>query len=186
MHLAAVLLLVSTSCRQHHTPKPRGYFRISFPEKEYQNFDSTYPYKFQYPKYASVKADSSDNAEPYWLNILYPELNGQVHLSYKTVNNNIYDLLEDSRRLAYKHTIKADAINEQMFYNPDKKVIGILYDIKGNAASPLQFFATDSTKHFIRGSLYFNTVPNQDSLAPVISFVRDDVIRLMETIEWKK
>ena len=182
----SILLLVNTACKKHHTPKPRGYFRISFPAKEYQNFNQGFPYKFQYPKYSAVSADSSENSEDYWLNIIYPEFNGQIHLSYKNVNNNIYELLEDSRRLAFKHSIKADAINEQMFYDPDKNVIGILYNIKGDAASPLQFFATDSINHFIRGSVYFNNVPNHDSLAPVIKFVKEDVVHLMETLEWNK
>jgi len=178
--------LMAVACKNNHTPKPRGYHRITFPDKAYQAFDTTYPYQFQYPKYADVKADTSANSESYWLNIVFPEFKGQVHLSYKAIDNNLYELMEDGRKLAYKHTIKADAINESMFYNEESKVLGVLYEIKGNAASPMQFYATDSTRHFIRGSLYFNVVPNHDSLAPVIAFVRDDIMHLMETIEWKK
>ncbi|MBR8534822.1 gliding motility lipoprotein GldD [Carboxylicivirga sediminis] len=179
-----VVMFVASACRQKTTPKPRGYFRIVLPEKDYQAFDQPFPYQFEYPSYAKAMPDTSVNAEAYWLNIVFPEMNGQIHISYKAVNDNFNDLLEDSRKLAYKHTIKADAINERMFYNEQKQVMGILYEIKGNAASPLQFFATDSLRHFIRGSLYFNAKPNQDSLAPVIGFVEEDVIRLMETLEW--
>ncbi|TRX72168.1 gliding motility lipoprotein GldD [Carboxylicivirga sp. M1479] len=179
-----VLVLFSFACKQKHTPKPRGYFRIDFPEKEYVNFKSTYPYTFEYATYSTVVPDTSKNAESYWLNLMFPQLNGQLHLSYKAIDNNLNELIEDSRKLAYKHTVKADAINERMFYNSDNRVTGILYEIKGNAASPLQFLATDSLNHFIRGSLYFNAVPNQDSLAPVVNFVYDDVVHLMETIRW--
>ncbi len=179
-----VMAGMSMACQQKPTPKPRGYFRIVFPEKSYRVLESTYPYQFEYPAYAKAIPDTSVNAEQYWLNLVFPELNGQLHISYKPVGNHFNELIEDSRKLAYKHTIKADAINERMFFNEDKHVTGVLYEIKGNAASPLQFFATDSVKHFIRGSLYFNAKPNQDSLAPVINFVQDDVIRLMETLQW--
>jgi gliding motility-associated lipoprotein GldD len=173
------------SCRQHHTPKPRGYFRINLPEKEYATFEEEYPYVFEYPNYATIIPDTSANAEKYWLNISFKELNGQIHVSYKAVNNNFNQLMEDSRKLAYKHTIKADAINERMFYDEINNVTGVLYEIKGNAASPMQFYATDSLHHFIRGSLYFNAIPNQDSIAPVVNFIQDDVIRLMESLRWK-
>jgi len=178
------LTITTIACKNNHTPKPRGYHRINFPDRAYQTFDTKFPYQFQYPKYATIKSDTSAKAEEYWLNIVFPEFKGQVHLSYKAIDNNLFELMEDGRKLAYKHTIKADAINESMFYNEKSKVLGVLYEIKGNAASPLQFYATDSTRHFIRGSLYFNVIPNQDSLAPVISFVRDDIMHLMETIEW--
>lgn len=189
MKLSCILIVLALSgmaCKTNHTPKPRGYHRISFPDKAYQTFDTIYPYQFEYPEYAIIKRDTSVNSEAYWLNMLLPEFKGQLHLSYKPVRNNLFELMEDGRKLAYKHTIKADAINERMFYNEESKVLGVLYEIKGNAASPMQFYATDSLNHFIRGSLYFNVIPNQDSLAPVISFVRDDIMHLMETIEWKK
>ena len=187
--MSCILIAVSIAtiaCKNNYTPKPRGYYRINLPDRAYQTFDTTYPYRFQYPKYATIQSDTSANAEKYWINIVFPQFNGQVYLSYKEINNNLYELTEDSRKLAYKHTIKADAINERMFYNEESKVLGVLFDIKGNAASPMQFYATDSIRHFIRGSLYFNVVPNQDSLAPVISFVRDDIMHLMKTIQWNQ
>ena len=93
--------------------------------------------------------------------------------------------MEDSRKLAYKHSIKADAIGERFFQNDEHHVYGILYEIKGNAASPLQFAITDSTRHFLRGALYFNSIPNKDSLAPVIDFIKEDMMQLMETVSWK-
>ncbi len=184
MGLIIAVLCIVTACKQQHTPKPRGYFRISFPERGYQVFNEAHPFRFDYPNYAHVVRDTSANAEQHWVNVVFPDFDGQIHISYKAVNNNFNELMEDSRKLAYKHTIKADAINERMFYNEERKVTGVLYEIRGEAASPLQFFATDSLHHFIRGALYFNAIPNQDSLAPVINFVHEDVMHLMETIQW--
>lgn len=179
-----LLIVMLIACKQHHTPKARGYFRIDLPEKEYQAFKQSFPYTFEYPKYAKAMPDTSSNAEAYWLNLIFPEFNGQVHISYKPVGDNFNMLMEDSRKLAYKHSVKADAIGERLFYDAEKKVTGVLYEIKGDAASPMQFYATDSLNHFIRGSLYFNAIPNQDSLAPVIKFVHEDIIHLMETLRW--
>lgn len=178
-------VFLATGCRRHQSPKPKGYFRIEFPEKEYQSFQSAFPYTFSYPKYAEIVIDSSKNAEDYWLNVTFPQFNSQIHMSYKRIDNNFFELLEDSRKLAYKHTIKADAINERLFENKKNKVLSILYDIQGDAASPVQFLATDSVHHFLRGSLYFNSIPNKDSLAPVIDFIKEDMAHLIETIKWK-
>ena len=182
---ACLITFITAGCRRHLSPKPRGYFRIEFPEKEYQSFQSSFPYTFSYPKYAEVVIDSSKNAEDYWLNVSFPQFNSQIHMSYKSIDDNFFELLEDSRRLAYKHTIKADAINELLFENKEHQVLSILYDIKGDAASPVQFLATDSVHHFLRGSLYFNSIPNKDSLSPVIDFIKEDMIHLIESIEWK-
>jgi gliding motility-associated lipoprotein GldD len=180
-----VLLGLLVSCNGDFTPKPMGYMRVAFPERSYRLFDMDYPYKFEFPKYAGINQDVSPNAEPYWINVEFHRFNAKIHISYKPVKNNVQKFLEDARTLAYKHTIKADAINEKLYSNPDKKVYGILYDIKGNAASSVQFFLTDSTKHFIRAALYFNSIPNKDSLAPVIDFIHKDIDHMIETFEWK-
>ncbi len=173
------------ACQRSYTPKPRGYLRLDFPRKEYVRFDSTCPFRFDYPAYSRVVPDRDYNSEPCWLNIDFPGFEGRIHISYKTIDGNLYKYVEDSRALAYKHTIKADAILETVYSYPGAGVYGILYDIKGNAASSLQFYLTDSIRHFLRGSLYFNTVPDKDSLAPVISYFREDIIRLIESFEWK-
>lgn len=181
----SLLAILLSACRQSYTPKEQGYFRIDFPKKEYQLLDTIYPYTFEkadYTTFVPVKSVDSDwNA-----NIHFPTLNGILHLSYFPINKNLNLLLEDNRKLVYQHTVKADAINERYFEDFRKEVYGVLYEIKGNTASSVQFYATDSLHHFLRGSLYFNNVPNKDSLAPVIQFVRDDVIHLMETLAWKK
>lgn len=174
------------SCRNGSTPKPRAYYRIDFPEKQYQLFDTTFPYSFMYPTYAKVVADNTKGAEKYWINVDFPGYKARIHLSYKSAEGRLDSLLEDSRKLTYKHVLKADAINERIYANPEERIYGILYNIKGNAASSWQFFVTDSSKHFLRGALYFSTTPNKDSLAPAIDFFGQDLIELIETLKWKE
>lgn len=181
--LLAIIIL--NSCRDHSVPKPRGHFRIDFPQKQYVLFDSTCPYTFYYPQYGTIASEPGLNNDC-WFNIEFREYGGKLHLSYMELNNNLSQLIEDSHKLAYKHSVKADAIEEITWNNPDKSVYGLAYNIKGNAASTFQFYLTDSIKHYIRGSLYFNTQPDKDSLAPVNQFFREDIEYLIETLEWKK
>ena len=180
-----LFLIVLPGCNRSYTPKPRGYLRIDFKEKEYTQFDSTCPYRFEYPVYAQIVMDMKARTEPCWLNIEFPAYNGTIHISYKEVRGDLDKFVEDSRNLAYKHTIKADAIRETVYSDTGRNVHGILYDIKGNAASNLQFFLTDSIAHFLRGSLYFNVTPDKDSLAPVINYFKEDIVHLIETFNWK-
>jgi gliding motility-associated lipoprotein GldD len=180
--LGVILLL---ACGGGSTPKPRGYFRIDFPEKEYQLLDSAhYPYRFSYPTYGTLVNDDSKIAEDYWVNIDFPQYKARIHISYKEAQNRLDSLTEDSRTLAYKHALKAEAISEKFFEDPEKKVYGMLYNLKGNTASSWQFYVTDSVKHFVRGALYFSVNPNKDSLSPAIDFFGKDVVHIMETLEW--
>jgi gliding motility-associated lipoprotein GldD len=181
----SLFTVVLNGCRRKFTPKPRGYFRIDLPEKNYQEYNEGCPYVFEYPVYGHIKPDDDYLSEPCWLNIEFPDYKGKIHISYKSVSGNIGLLLEDSHTLAYKHTIKAQAINETLFQNEEANVYGVMYDITGDAASAVQFFVTDSLNHYLRGSLYFNLQPNSDSLAPVIDFFRQDMIHLVESIRWK-
>jgi gliding motility-associated lipoprotein GldD len=183
--ISTLLLVLSLSgCKEDYTPKPRGYFRIDFPEKCYQVFKSDYPYNFEYPKYSTIIPDKDTFSEPYWIDINIPGNKAKFHLSYKPVKGNLSKLTEDSRELAYKHSIKAISIDEKLFINPAKKVYGTVYYIKGNAASPMQFYMTDSTTHFLRGSFYISEIPNYDSLMPVINFLETDMVHLIETLNW--
>lgn len=182
--LIIVLLLISCG-RQPRTPKPFGYFRISLPEKSYQKYESDCPFAFEYPSYAKVLNDNDKNTEPCWINIAFPSLKATIHCSYKNGGSELLQYMDDSRTLVYKHTVKADAIDETMIDDSVNKVYGIVYDIRGNAASSVQFFLTDSSEHFMRGALYFNVPPNKDSLAPVLEFVRSDISHLIETFTWK-
>ena len=183
--LSIIPFFVLIGCSEPPTPKPRAYFRIDFPEKEYQTFSAPgYPYKFSYPVYGEVNKDRSRGSEPYWVNVDFPPFKARIHISYKSAVGRLDSLIEDSRYLAFKHALKADAISEQIFSNEEKKVYGILYNMKGNTASSWQFFVTDSSKHFLRGALYFSVSPNKDSLAPSVDFFGKDLVKLMETVEW--
>ncbi len=168
-----------------YTPKPKGYFRIDLPEKKYRiHAPQNCPFEFEIPDYSVMMNYKDSVKEPCWNYLNFPTLNGEIFLSYVPVQNDLQVLTENSRTLAYKHTVKADAINEAIV-ETNTGVYGIIYDIGGNAASSVQFYATDSTKHFIRGALYFNVAPQPDSLAPVIRFLRRDIEHMLSTIRWK-
>ncbi len=179
----SVIIPVS-SCKNNPVPKPRGFFRIDFPEKEYVRFDSVCPFTFEYPVYSKIAKEPGMD-ELCWFNIEFPDYKGKIYLSYMDVHNNLKSLADDAHKLAYKHSVKADAIEEKLWVNEESRVYGIIYLISGNAASSTQFFVTDSTSHYLRGSLYFETQPDKDSLAPVINFFREDVIHMVETLKWK-
>lgn len=179
------LLLCSAGCRDKLVPKPSGYFRIDFPDKAYRLYDTACPFVFEYPVYGRISYDVGKKTEPCWFNIEFPDYRAKVYVSYKNINNDLPAILDESHEFAYSHTIKADAITEQPWLNKDEKVYGILYDIKGNTASSIQFYLTDSINHFLRGALYFTAPPNEDSLAPVIGFFREDIAHMVETFKWK-
>lgn len=186
-HKASIflLILILCSCDRSYTPKPAGYIKVHYPEKSYQRYEKDGPYSFEYPVYSYVFENKRKNSEPYWYDIFFPEYNSTIYLSYKTVDNNVSTYIEDSRTLVYKHTSRSDGIDELPFIDTMNSKYGILYDLKGNVASSVQFFVTDSTQHFVRGSLYFNTSPNRDSLNPIIDYLRVDIEHLIESIEWK-
>lgn len=179
--------VVLSSCMNEETYQPRrkGYFRIALPDKKYVKYDSTCPFTFDYPVYAKVVRDSDNDAQPCWLNVIYPQFRGKLYLSYKVVNGNLAEYLDQCRLFAIKHEVKASAINESDVINPKERVFGLIYDIQGNAASNMQFYLTDSTHNFIRGALYFYSVPNKDSLAPVLNFIKQDVYYMIKSFRWK-
>ena len=183
----ATLVSLQSCNGDHYFPKPRGFFRIDLPAREYRSFDSTFPFRFEYPVYAKITFDEYTRREHYWLNIEYPAYKGKIHLSYKDVRSSgLSSLIEDSRSMVYKHAPKAIGIKESIVTNRINKIYGTVYTIEGrDAASPFQFFVTDSTHHFLRGALYFYTTPNNDSLQPVINFIIDDIDHLIGTLEWK-
>jgi len=185
--LLAILSLVACSCNGNYTPKPRGYFRIDCPKHDYRPFDTSFPFFFEYPVYARILPDSSDLAEPYWINIVYPQFHAQLHISFKLIKNNLANYLEDSRKLVNKHIPKANAIMQREYLDSAHRVFGLIYDIKGSdAASSYQFYLTDSLSKFVRGALYFDLVPNNDSLSPVIDFLKVDLEHMITTFRWKK
>ena len=174
-------------------PKPRGHFRILLPDRKYVLFKensetkSNIPLEFEYPEYGNLTFHAERGADPGWFNIEFPAYKAKIYLTYKDVKNDLDSLLDQSYDLNVKnHVSKADAIQEKVFSNRENKVYGILYDLKGNTASAVEFYVTDSVSHYLRGSLYFASEPNADSLAPVIDFFRADIMHLIETLKWRK
>lgn len=179
-----VLVLFLAGCGEEtYNPKPKGYFRIAMPEKAYRPYEPDCPFSFEIPEYAQISPAITN--EYCWFNIDFPHFNARLHMSYRPVENNLEQYLEDSRLLAYKHTVKASKINRNVFANEENEVYTMLYGIEGNSASAIQFHITDSSRHFMRGSLYFASAPNEDSLGPAIEFIRTDVIHLIETMQWQ-
>jgi len=186
-----IILFIITSilvaCDEDYQPKPRAYFRIQLPKKEYHHYKNPYfPYSFSIPTYAKIEPVISAGNK-YWINIYYPNFNAQLHISYKPIHHNLDTLLNDVHSMMNKHIPKANAINEQLYLNANKKVYGMTYEIQGSeAASPFQFYVTDSTTHFLRGALYFNFSPNNDSLKPVIEFLEADIREMIDSFKWEE
>jgi len=181
-----VFLCMFSSCGKTAIPRPYGYFRVDLPAHTYRTIDTlNLPYRFDLPLNVRLVSHNSPG-EAYWIDLYYPKLNASIYCSYKPVKGNLMNLLEDTRKIVYKHSVRADGISEQPFDHHDKNVHGILYELKGNTASSVQFILTDSTRNFFRGALYFNNVPNKDSIAPMANYIREDVIHIMESFEWKR
>ena len=191
--VTAIAFMAACHSNSDYSPKPRAYSRLYFPQRAYRTFDTVYPFTFVYPKYAYIEKDlhpqASDKLQnmKYLLNIQFPSLNGTLQLSYESVTSKkeFNELTEDARTFAFKHTVKATSIDQNLIRNPIHKIYGIYYTINGNAASSIQFFVTDSTKNYLRGALYFNTPPRLDSIQPVLDFVKKDVDTLIKTLRWK-
>ncbi len=194
MMIAAVLLL--SACGGgggDYSPKPRGFFRIDFPKKEYQDYQSPYPFTFKYPVYATIEKDTQSRVGPnllnmtHLLNMQFKQFNATLHLSYETVpSKQVFNqLVEDARKLAFKNTVKSPRIEQVNLAIPERKIWGIYYNIDGNAASSAQFFLTDSTHHYLRGALYFNNEPRLDSIQPVLEFIKKDIGKMIDSFRWK-
>ncbi|WP_443945011.1 gliding motility lipoprotein GldD [Pedobacter sp. AW1-32] len=190
LYLFSILaILYASACQDRdYSPKPRGYFRIVYPEKKYQTFTDNAPYAFSYPVYAKAEKYKGRDAGKYWYNLHYTAFNGYLHLTYYDVTGKQeYDkLVEYARELAFKHTIKASAIDQKLISYPERNVYGIYYAIQGNTASSVQFFLTDSAKNYFRGALYFNERPQYDSIEPVINFIKKDIDTMIASFRWKK
>lgn len=182
------LILLTFACKEYEAPKPRGFFRIAFPEKSYMQFVSTYPLSFQHPEYARVVPVNRELNGDFWADIVFDDFNARIHLSYKPVTSkhDLHGFFNDAYTFVHKHIPKATAIREETVSFYDNQVHALLFRIRGReAASPIQFYATDSLSHFLRGSLYFELTPDNDSLAPVIDFLEADIRHLLSTLEWE-
>lgn len=187
-----LFIILISACNSEYPYRPRGYFKIDLPQKKYQTFSKPgFPYTFEYPTYARVIQDSlffeQKTENPFWINIDFPQFNGRIHVSYKAIGpqNKFDSLVNDAFTLSYKqHTYKASAIEPEPFTTPTGSS-GVYFNLKGNTATSTQFFITDSTKHFLRGALYFSATPNEDSLQPVNQFLKQDVEHLINTVRWR-
>ena len=181
MHSRVLIFLsLMISCNSDYTPKPKLYLKLELPNKAYQLYESNCAYTFLYPNYSYVEPLDSSCL----INIVFPDFNGVLHITYLGLDGNLPNHIEQSRDLAYKHNIKADLISEQVYLNIEKNVYGMVYDYDGFTATAIQFYLTDSLNHFFRGALYFNTEIN-DSIIPINSFLKEDVKSLIESLSWK-
>ena len=176
------------SCSGDYSPKPSGYFRIELKDPAYQKYkDASSPFSFNVQQDAVIEV-VPENEEGNWIDVVYPSLDATIHCSFLPINSHLdlQNASEDSRKFVYKHVIKADRISEQSYAVPENKVYAIVYDVEGNVASPVQFVVTDSTRYFFRGALYFNSVPNQDSVAPVKDYIRNDIEEIIRSFSWNR
>lgn len=190
LFLCSIVFLLSlfTSCSTHYQPKPKGYNRLILPEEKYQPLPDTLPYQFEYSTAAQLLRDTSWITEKHWVEIYYPTLKANIHITYKRVDNRevlLKEYLNDSYKLTSKQQIKAYGIDEIKVVTPRGKT-ALIAEISGEVPSQFQFTMTDSSNNFLRGALYFNTKVQNDSLAPAIDFMKKEVMHLINTLEWKR
>ncbi|WP_288339974.1 gliding motility lipoprotein GldD [uncultured Roseivirga sp.] len=184
---STIILGAILSCEEVYLPKPKGFNRIDLPEPRYQILPDTFPYNFQYSDHSVLTRDDSKNAERYWVNLIYPQFDAIVQITYKSLvdpRNQPQVLLNEAFELAMKHNVKAYGIEESLIKIPNGQVASVT-ELEGEVPTQFQFFTSDSTHHFFRGALYFNTATKNDSLAPVIEYIKTDMIHLLNSFEWK-
>jgi len=184
--LLYLLILCFAGCQPDYTPKPLGYNRLDLPSPAYRALPDSLPYRFEYSKHAKLLDDTSAISGRYWIEIYYPNIKSNVHITYKAVQNAklLKEFLDDSYTLTAKHQIKAYAINEVISKTPNGKT-AVIAELEGEVPSQFQFTITDSSRNFIRGALYFNTKVANDSLAPAIEYMKRDIMHMINTLEWK-
>ena len=178
--LSLLCAITLNSCKEEVLPKPKAQLRLEYPTPEYEKINSDCPFTFEKSNVTEVKLNSKC-----WVNIDYPELKASINMTYRPVENNLKELLIEAEKLTFNHTIKADGISSVPYSNKAKKVYGSIFEVTGNAASPIQFHVTDSSRHFLTGAVYFNIQPNYDSIRPAINHLQQDIIRMIESLEWK-
>jgi len=190
LSIVCLLILVS-GCRNEDEnifmPKPKGYNKIDLPAHSYDTLTGDYPYTFEYSSLAKVMPDTSKTAEPYWIDIYYPEYKANIQITYKKTNNSaktLEEYIKDSHTLANKHNVKAYAIDELITDTKNGYAVKV-FELSGDVPSQIQFHVTDTTKSFLRGAVYFRTSTKNDSLAPVITYLKTDVMHLIETLKFK-
>jgi gliding motility-associated lipoprotein GldD len=187
LFLFIAFFFLLTSCSEEYLPKPKGFNRIDLPPHKYQEMTETHPYKFSYSAYAKILKDSSYISEPHWIDVYYPQFQSNIQITYKSFKKASTDFdehIDDSHKLAYKHEIKAYSIDQIQIKTP-KGYSATLFELTGEVPSQFQFYVTDSSKHFLRGAVYFKTATRNDSLAPVIEYMKYDVMQMLNSLEWQ-
>ncbi len=175
------------SCERTYLLKPKGFNRIDLPEPKYEKLNGPYPYDFEKSTYSSVEADSFNLDEKHWINLNYKDFGAKVHLTYKEIKGgekSLRSYLNDALNLTAKHQIKAYSIEESVLKTPNGYT-GVVAELSGEVPTQFQFFVTDSTQNFLRGALYFNTAVKNDSLAPVIEYIKVDMMNLINTVKFE-
>ncbi len=183
------LLFLMTHCQQKKTyiPKPTAYPKINLPKATYSTIKEKHPFVFEMSEQAVMVPDTFATAEPHWVILKYPKLNAIIQLTYKPVNKDmkrLQGIINDAYKLTSKHQIKAFAIEEQIYTAPSGTRATML-NIKGEVPSQFQFFTTDTTNNYLRGAIYFRTALKNDSLAPVIDYLKADCVHIINTLKWR-
>lgn len=182
--VSIILALGCISCQEDtQQPRPKSFLALEYPAAQYERADFSCPFSFEKNRIARLV--DSEGSNPCWKNLEYPLLEGEIFLTYQPIDNNLDSLLRDAQKLPLQHTIKADVIEGAIYTNPSARTFGMFYEVEGDAASQAQFYLTDSTDHFLTGSIYFRAKPNFDSLLPAATYLREDIRHLMETVRWE-
>ncbi|NMM47084.1 gliding motility lipoprotein GldD [Marinigracilibium pacificum] len=183
-----IVILITSACNNDFVPKPKGYNYIVLPEHQYERIPNEYPYSFNKNTAAVIKRDSSGIAEPYWIHLFYPDLNADIQITYKRINNDstlLREYIGDAFKLTSKHQVKATGISEVIDTLETGKV-AVYALIQGEVPSQVQFFVTDSTENFFRGAMYFPIATKSDSLKPSVNYLKEDINVLLNSLEWRE
>ncbi len=174
--------LISLGCaKQESNPLPYGHLRYSLPDTASVRLNQEGAFDFRHNRSAVWK-----EVENGWANLEYPSLRARIQFTYKNGSpDQLEQLFREGQDLAYRHSVKAEGIEERFYENPERRVYALLYQMKGRAATSAQFYATDSSAHFLRGVLYFDCSPQPDSLKPAHRFMAAEIERLLETLIWE-
>ena len=181
------LFLLSSCGNSDYSPKPRAYIRFDLPDHEYQKYElSELPFSFETSTAATVELKKNERRLK-WIDVKYPEYAGIIFLSYIPLNHpeDLAGEVDTSYQLLSKHFDFSSGVDERNYVDKENRVYATTYLLQGqNVASTFQFWATDSVKHFLRGSLYIDCVPNNDSLSPILEYLQQDVVHIVESLRW--
>ena len=185
MHrLIVILICFCFACQQTNVPKPKAFLRLDYPKVKYQPLKAAMPFSFKKNKIATIETITKNN-QLLGLNLNYNTLNATLYLTYNNLDNNLQTYLSEAKSITQKHAQMAREVSERAFENETTKTFGKLYELSGPVASQLQFYISDNKKHFLSGALYFKTRPNYDSILPAVDYVKNDIVKLMESIHWR-